>query len=87
MKTLCCFNTVPSNINCVLLDLKDTGWTAADFWSEMQARKLLCRDIGHQGLNDETRYVRLAVLNEDNNEKMVTMISAVILSKHDVATA
>ena len=69
---------MPSNINCILLDLNDTGWTAADFWSEMQARKLLCRDIGHQGLTDATRYVRLAVLNEDDNEKMVTMISAVI---------
>ena len=76
---------MPSNINCVLLDLKDTGWTAAEFWAEMQAQKLLCRDIGNQGLVDSSRYVRVAILNEENNEKMVTIISAVILSKHDVA--
>ena len=66
---------MPSNINCVLLDLKDTGWTAAEFWAEMQARKLLCRDIGNQGLVDSSRYVRVAILNEENNEKMVTIIS------------
>lgn len=77
---------MPSNINCVLLDLKDTGWTAAEFWSEMLSRKLLCRDIGHQGLTDPTRYVRIAVLGEDDNEKMLTMISAVILSKHHVSS-
>ncbi len=76
---------MPSNINCVLLDLKDTGWTAAEFWAEMQARKLLCRDIGNQGLVDSSRYVRVAILNEENNEKMDAIISAVILSKHDVA--
>ena len=76
---------MPSNINCVLLDLKDTGWTAAEFWAEMQAQKLLCRDIGNQGLVDSSRYVRVAILNEENNEKMVTIISAVILSKQDVA--
>ena len=76
---------MPSHINCILLDLKDTGWKAADFWSELQSRKLLCRDIGHQGLTDETRYVRLSVLSEDKNETMVTLISAVILSKHNVA--
>ena len=76
---------MPSHINCILLDLKETGWKAADFWSELQSRKLLCRDIGHQGLTDETRYVRLSVLSEDKNETMVTLISAVILSKHNVA--
>jgi histidinol-phosphate/aromatic aminotransferase/cobyric acid decarboxylase-like protein len=68
------------------LDLKDTGWTACEFLDEMLNRKLLCRDIGHQGLHDPTRYVRIAVLSKDSNDKMVAMISAVILSKLDVCS-
>lgn len=87
LKNLPGLRVMPSNINCVLLDLKGTGWTAAEFWTEMLSRKLLCRDIGHQGLRDPTRYVRVAVLSKDANDKMVSMISAVILSKLDVATA
>lgn len=77
---------VPSKINCVLLDLKDTDWTATEFCAEMLGRKLLCRDIGHQGLSDPTRYVRIAVLSKNLNDKMVAMISVVILSKLDACT-
>ena len=84
LRSLPGLRVMPSNINCILLDLKKTGWTAAEFLGEMVNRKLLCRDIGHQGLSDPTRYVRVAVLSEDANDKMVAMISAVILSKHDV---
>ncbi|MBT6491929.1 MAG: histidinol-phosphate aminotransferase family protein [Deltaproteobacteria bacterium] len=84
LRSLPGLRVMPSNINCLLLDLKKTGWTAAEFLDEMVNRKLLCRDIGHQGLSDPTRYVRVAVLSQDANDKMVAMISAVILSKHDV---
>jgi histidinol-phosphate/aromatic aminotransferase/cobyric acid decarboxylase-like protein len=72
---------IPSNINCMLLDLKQTGWKAAEFWEELQGRKLLCRDIGHQGLKETDRYVRVAVLNGEDNAKMTAIISEVVMQR------
>ena len=72
---------IPSNINCMLLDLKDTGFKAADFWTALYKRNLLSRDIGHQGLTESDRYVRVAVLGPEDIERMTAIISEVVLSK------
>ena len=76
---------MPSNINCLLLDLRETGWVAHEFWEELRRKKLLSRDISHQGLEESGRYIRVAVLSESDNLKMVEIISEVLAMKSPVA--
>ena len=81
LRTLPGLRVMPSNINCMLLDLKNTGWRAPDFWQALLDRNLLSRDIGHQGLTESDRYVRVAVLCAEDNQRMVEIISEVVQSR------
>ena len=66
----------PSEVNFLLLDIKNTGMTSAQLCSEMAKHSVLLRDCAnYHGLDDG--YVRVAVRNKAENREFTNILKKV----------
>ena len=78
---------IPSVINALVLDLAESPCTASHLVAALAADGLLCRDISSQGVREPGRYMRLAVLDDERNQRSIAVLKGHLQSLGDSTDA